>query len=252
MYLSIILPYFKKKKYIKQTLNSIINQSFKNHELIIIYDQIDRSDISYIKKIIKNKIKYKIIINKKNLGVGKSRNIGIKNSKSKYIAFCDADDVWHKKKSEVQLNLMREKKISFSHTDYNLINNRNKIIGEMVVKKTLSYNDLLRSCDIALSSVILKRSLLIESLKFGDTKTKEDFFLWLKISKREVIHGINKKLINWRKTENSLSSDIIQKLIDAFIVFDKVEKQNFFITFYYVIRLSIYYIFKKIKQKKYL
>ena len=56
-----------------------------------------KSDISYIKRIIKNKIKYKIIINKKNLGVGKSRNIGIKNSKSKYIAFCDADDVWHKK-----------------------------------------------------------------------------------------------------------------------------------------------------------
>ena len=97
MYLSIILPYFKKKKYIKQTLESIINQSFKNHELIIIYDQTDKSDISYIKRIIKNKIKYKIIINKKNLGVGQSRNIGIKNSKSKYIAFCDADDVWHKK-----------------------------------------------------------------------------------------------------------------------------------------------------------
>ena len=70
MYLSIILPYFKKKKYIKQTLESIINQSFKNHELIIIYDQTDKSDISYIKRIIKNKIKYKIIINKKNLGVG--------------------------------------------------------------------------------------------------------------------------------------------------------------------------------------
>tara|TARA_Y100000816_G_C26108218_1_gene589920 strand:- start:9276 stop:10034 length:759 start_codon:yes stop_codon:yes gene_type:complete len=252
MYLSIILPYFKKKKYIKQTLESIINQSFKNHELIIIYDQTDMSDISYIKRIIKNKIKYKIIINKKNLGVGKSRNIGIKNSKSKYIAFCDADDVWHKKKSEIQLNLMRKKNFYFSHTDYNLINTRNKIIGEMVVKKTLTYNDLLRSCDIALSSVILKRSLLKGSLKFGNTKTKEDFLLWLKISKRVVIYGINNKLLKWRKTENSLSSDIIQKLTDAFIVFNKAEKQNFLITFFYVIRLSIYYILKKIKQKKYL
>ena len=98
MYLSIILPYYKKKKFIKETLSSIINQSFKKHELIIIYDQKNLNDLDYIKKILKKKIKYRIIINNKNLGVGRSRNIGIKKSKSKYIAFCDADDVWHKKK----------------------------------------------------------------------------------------------------------------------------------------------------------
>ena len=155
MYLSIILTYFKKKKYIKRTLNSIIGQSFKGQELIIIYDQIDKTDIPYIKKILKNKIRYKIIQNNRNLGVGKSRNIGIKNSKGKFIAFCDADDVWHKKKSEIQLKIMQEKKLNFSHTDYNLINTRNKIIGQMKVKKTLVYNDLLKSCDIALSSVII-------------------------------------------------------------------------------------------------
>ena len=67
-----------------------------------------------------------------------------------------------------------------------------------------------------------------------------------------MIYGINNKLLKWRKTENSLSSNIIQKLTDAFIVFNKAEKQNFLITFFYVIRLSIYYILKKIKQKKYL
>ena len=117
-------------------------------------------DIPYIKKILKNKIRYRIIKNNRNLGVGKSRNIGIKNSKGKFIAFCDADDVWHKKKSEIQLKIMQEKKLNFSHTDYNLINNRNQIIGQMKVKKTLVYNDLLKSCDIALSSVIIRRSIL--------------------------------------------------------------------------------------------
>ena len=109
MYLSIILTYFKKKKYIKRTLNSIIGQSFNKQELIIIYDQVDTSDIPYIKKILKNKIKYKIIQNNRNLGVGKSRNIGIKNSIGKFVAFCDADDVWHKKKSELQLKIMQKK-----------------------------------------------------------------------------------------------------------------------------------------------
>ena len=80
MYLSIILPYYKKKKFIKETLSSIINQSFKKYELIIIYDQKNLDDLDYIKKILKKKIKYRIIINNKNLGVGRSRNIGIKKS----------------------------------------------------------------------------------------------------------------------------------------------------------------------------
>ena len=87
MYLSIILPYYKKKKFIKETLNSIINQSFKKYELIIIYDQKNLDDLDYIKKILKKKIKYKIIINKKNLGVGKSRNIGIKKIKIEVYCF---------------------------------------------------------------------------------------------------------------------------------------------------------------------
>ncbi len=249
MYLSIILTYFKKKKYIKQTLNSIIGQSFKRHELIIIYDQIDTSDIAYIKKILKNRIRYKIILNKRNLGVGKSRNIGIKNSKGRYIAFCDADDVWHKKKSETQLKIMRENDLNFSHSDYNLINTNNKIIGRMKVKKILSYNDLLKSCDIALSSVIIKRSILKKSLRFGHTKTKEDYLLWLRISKISKIYGINKKLLYWRKTKNSLSSNTLQKFYDAFNVYNQTENKNFLLTSYYVFRLSIYYVIKKIRQK---
>ena len=249
MHLSVILPYFKKKKYIKQTLNSIINQSLKKHELIIIYDQVDKSDIPYIKGILKNRIKYKIINNRYNLGAGKSRNIGIENSNSKYIAFCDADDLWHKKKSEIQLKIMRENKLNFSHTDYNLINNRNNITGHMNVKKNLSYNDLLKSCDIASSSVIINRSILKKSFKFGHTKTKEDFLLWLKISKKYEIYGINKKLLDWRNADNSLSSNIVQKFTDAYAVYKNVENQNFIITALYVIRLSIYYIIKKIKQK---
>ena len=84
MYLSIILPYYKKKKFIKETLNSIINQSLK-YELIIIYDQKNLDDLDYIK--ILKKIKHRIIINNKNLGVVRSRNIGIKNQNLSYYFF---------------------------------------------------------------------------------------------------------------------------------------------------------------------
>ena len=119
----------------------------------------------------------------------------------------------------------------------------------MKVKKILGYNDLLKSCDIALSSVIIRRSVLKKSFKFGHTKTKEDYFLWLKLSKILEIYVITKKLLYWRKTENSLSSNTLQKFYDAFIVYNQTENKNFLIIFFYVFRLSLNYVLKKIKQK---
>ena len=118
---------------------------------------------------------------------------------------------------------------------------KTKVIGKMLVKKNLRYQDLMKSCDIALSSVIMKRSLLGRSLKFGQTKTKEDYLLWLKISKITKIYGINKSLLSWRKTDNSLSSNTLQKIYDAYTVYNQIEKKNFFITSFFVLRLSIFF-----------
>ena len=119
----------------------------------------------------------------------------------------------------------------------------------MSVKKFLNYKDLIKSCDIALSSVIIKRSLLKKSLNFGLTKTKEDYLLWLKLSKVTKIYGINKTLLSWRKTDNSLSSDVSQKFYDAYKVYKNIENKNALITIFLVLRLSIFYLIKKISQK---
>ena len=91
---SIILPYYKKREFIKETLNSIINQSYKDFEVIIIYDDESVEDLDFIKNIIVNDDRIKLIVNNKNLGVGPSRNIGINNSIGSYLAFIDGDDLW--------------------------------------------------------------------------------------------------------------------------------------------------------------
>ncbi len=90
---SIIIPYFKKKKFIKKTINSIFNQSYKNLELILVYDDENKKDLFFIKKILSKFKNKKIIVNKKNYGVSKSRNIAINFVKGKYVAFIDADDM---------------------------------------------------------------------------------------------------------------------------------------------------------------
>ena len=94
--------------------------------------------------------------------------------------------------------------------------------------------------------MILKRKLLSD-MKFPELKTKEDFVLWLNLAKKSVdLVGLDKPLMFWRQTPNSLSGSILQKLNDAFKVYHLYEKKNFFYSIFYVARLSTYALFKKI------
>ena len=91
--ISVIIPYFKKRIFFKETIRSIINQSYKNFEIILIYDDTNQNELKFVKDVLKKFRNKKILINKNNMGPGNSRNKGILKAKGDYIAFCDADDV---------------------------------------------------------------------------------------------------------------------------------------------------------------
>ena len=101
---SIIIPYYRKKQYISKSLKSVINQSYKNLEIILIYDDEKRDDLEFIKQLAIKDKRIRLLVNKYNQGVEKARNLGIKISKGKYIAL-DADDIWLKHKIDKQLKL---------------------------------------------------------------------------------------------------------------------------------------------------
>ena len=245
---SVIMPYYNKKNYFLKSINSALKQTYTNLEILIIYDDHNRNDLEYIESCIKNDLRVKIIFNEKNKGVAYSRNKAISIARGKYIAFLDCDDYWENDKIEVQLNFMLNHGYDFSHTAYQIINYNGKIVGTIRARETLRYKELLKSCDIGLSSVILKRKLLSD-MQFPELKTKEDFALWLSLAKKSVnLVGFDKSLMFWRKTPNSLSSSILQKLKDAFKVYYLYEKKNFFYSIYCVIRLSTYALIKKINS----
>ena len=245
---SIIIPYYKKKKYFKKTITSVLNQSFKDFEIFIVFDEGNNKNLEFIKKISKQDERIKLIINKKNFGAGISRNIGIKKSRGKFIAFIDADDIWHKDKLSKQLKFMYNKKSLVSHTSYQIINEYGKVLSDRPAKQ-LNYSDLLSSCDIGLSTVMIKKILFKKNILFPNLKTKEDYVLWLKLSKKGIIFdAIEKNLAKWRSSELSLSSSTIQKIKDAFLVYSKYEKLSMSNSLYRVLILSLSYIKKKIKN----
>ena len=244
---SVIIPYFNKRNYVKESLVSVINQSYDNLEVLIIYDDTNINDFEFLQKLAKLDTRIKIIKNKIKLGAGLSRNIGIENSNGKYIAFLDADDTWDPEKLKSQTSFMKTNNYKISHTSYYIIDEKRKIIGNRKARDLLSINDILKSCDIGLSTVVLEKKVIVDNqIKFPKLVTKEDFVFWLMLFKQNnKFYALDKYLTNWTDSKNSLSSSTTQKLKDGFKVYNKYMNFNIFKSLYFLFCLSLNYLKKK-------
>ena len=242
---SVIIPYYKKKLFIRSAIESILNQTYQNFEIIIIYDDKDHEDLNFIEELVALDDRIKLIINENNIEAGLSRNKGIKHGNGGYIAFLDSDDFWSENKLEKQLSFMKKHNYKISHTSYKLIDSSGNVKGTRKARDFYNFEDLLKSCDIGLSTVILDKSLITNECNFPNMKTKEDYVLWLKILKQKnIIGGLCHSLTYWRKLNNSLSSSVIQKLFDGYKVYNTHLRFNFFKSIYYLFRLSFNYLKK--------
>ena len=241
---SIVITYFNKKKYINKTLNSIFSQSYKNFEIILVYDDVNLYDLKFVNFLMIKFKKKKIIVNKKNIGVSKSRNKALKYCKGKYIAFIDADDLWKSNKLYEQTQFMEKNLALFSFTSYDVVNIKGKLIKKRHVFYDPSYDQLSKKNIIGLSTVMINKKIL-NHIKFPDLKTQEDFALWLNLLKKGIkLSHIPTALSSWRLTKNSLSSNNLQKILDAFKLYYFYQKKNLTLSVYSVLVLGYNKIFK--------
>ena len=238
------MPYYKKELYVSESVQSILNQSYTNFELILVND--DTENKNFINKISNFDQRIRLIHNDKNLGAGLSRNKAIVLSKGEYIAFCDSDDLWKKNKLELQLNFMKKFNLNFSFTSYDIIDENNKFIKIRKAPNFVDFKKLRNSCDIGLSTIIAKKNIFRDNkYQFSNLKTKEDYVLWLKFAQDGIeMKGFDQNLSSWRKTKNSLSSSIFQKLIDGYRVYREHLGYGIFKSLFYLIILSINFVLK--------
>ena len=244
---SVIIPYYKKRNFVKETIVSVINQSYDYLEILIIYDDTNQNDLEFLQEISKLDNRIKIINNNKRLGAGPSRNRGIDQSNGKYIAFIDADDTWNQDKIKEQISFMKKNNYQISHTSYFIIDEKKKIVGQRKARDLLSINEILKSCDIGLSTVIIEKKVIVDTkTKFPQLVTKEDFVFWLKLLKKNhKFFAFDNNLTNWTNSKNSLSSSTIQKLFDGFKVYNYYMNFNIIKSIYYLICLSLNYLKKR-------
>ena len=141
---------------------------------------------------------------------------------------------------------MYKYKILISHTSYNIINELGKKISIRKAKKKLYFKNLLNSCDIGLSTVMVDLSFLKKNnLKFPNITTKEDYVLWLTILKKiSYIRGIEKSLTSYRKSKRSLSSNKITSIINGYRVYKYYMNMGYLESIYRLLILSLNYLKK--------
>lgn len=231
--ISVIIPTYNRAKLLPQAIESVLNQTFQDFELIIVDDGSTDNTEEIVKNFQEKDKRIKYLKHQKNKGPSATRNTGIKNSQGKYIAFLDADDIWLPQKIEIQLNKIKETNVNviFSNWyiwnpknntkikafDSNPIDAKQKNLISSLVKKNFG-----NSSAILANNSLFKKNLFDENLRYS-----EDYDLWFKFFlKRMKIVFITNPLVCCREHNEQTSKDIYQMRLSRLFIFKKIIKEN--------------------------
>ena len=244
--ISIIVPVYNAESFLDDTINSVLNQTYKNFELLLINDcSTDNSKKIFDRYKTEKRIRWYDLDH--NFGAAASRNKGIKESKGRYICFLDADDLWEPNKLLKQYNFMKEKDISFSFTSYKFANKEGIPKGKVVhVPARINYKKALTNTIIWTSTVMLDmKKLKKEDIYMPNVKRGQDTATWWKILKKiNYAYGLDEVLSYYRISNNSLSSNKITALKRTWNLYRNVEHFSFVKSLYYF-TIHLFFAIKK-------
>ncbi|MGO5542846.1 glycosyltransferase family 2 protein [Blautia sp. HCP3S3_H10_1] len=242
---SIIMPSYNTAKYIALAIQSIIEQTYQNWELIIVDDYSTDSTDLIVESIHDSRIKY--IKNEKNLGAAACRNKAIRHAKGRWIAFLDSDDKWKPEKLEKQIKFMLQKKCFFSYTNYEEIDLEDNITNVIVTgPEVISKNGMFNYCWPGCLTVMYDQNR-IGTIQIANIKKNNDYAMWLQICKKEKCYLLNEVLGEYRRgRKGSISSHSYFELIKwHYLLFRTAEKESVFFSFLNTIRNMIFGVYKK-------
>ena len=210
MLISVVIPVYNVEKYLSQCLDSVINQTYKNLEIICVDDSSTDNSLEILKEYAQKDTRIKIIKNEKNLGLGLTRNEGVKVAKGEYIHFLDSDDWMNLNAYEKLFDTVKKINfpdvITFSYFSHNQITGKIKKIRLAPNKneqKTFNIYETPECLKYWTSSAwvkFLKRTFILEnSLKFNDYRCYEDIAFSIEsVLKAKSIYFLDEYLLNYR------------------------------------------------------
>lgn len=243
---SIITPTYNSEEFISETMNSIINQTYQNWELLITDDCSNDNTVEIVKQYILKDKRIKLFELKDNSGAGVARNNSIKNAKGRYIAFCDSDDKWKPEKLDKQLNFLKSKSLSFTFCSYDVTNENGDFIKTIKAPLELSFSKLLKNNYVGCLTAIYDQEVL-GKLYMSEMRKRQDWTLWLKILKLiGNSSGQIESLALYRDRSKSISSNRFEMLKYTWLIYSNELGFSFIKSFSCLIKFLFYYIKKKI------
>lgn len=245
---SIVVPVYNAEKFIRDTIETVKQQTYANWELLLVNDCSSDKSIEIIREYEKEDSRINLINLDKNSGAAIARNAGIENAKGKFIAFLDSDDLWEENKLKKQIDFMKKNKYDFTFTAYDFTDEEgNKINKKVNVPEELTYKQALKNTTIFTSTVIFNvENLGKELIYMPNVRRGQDTATWWKVLKTGVnAYGLNESLSMYRRSNNTLSSNKIKALKRTWNLYRNVEKLSAFKSFYYF----CFYVLNAIKRR---
>lgn len=245
---SIITPSWNSEKYIEKTIQSVQNQTYSNWEMIIVDDCSSDRTVDIIKKISKEEPRIKVLQQSTNGGAAKARNRSLSEATGRYIAYLDADDIWEANKLKKQIEFMQEKKCGFSCVSYEVIDDKGNSMNKQIhMLSEVDYigfltNNLLQTVGIMVDTSIVDKKYLV----MPNIRRRQDAATWLQILKAGYkCYGIDKVLAQYRRTDNSLSSNKFKAVKGMWTLYRDIEHLSFLFSCYCFVRYAFLAVWKR-------
>lgn len=242
---SIIVPVYNSEMVLSDCIESVLQQTYQDWELIMINDGSKDRSVNMINKYVTKDKRVKLINQPKNMGVAAARNRGIEASQGRYIAFLDSDDMWKPGKLEKQLEFMSKNNYGFTFTGYEMFDSEKPSKRTSIeVPLSIGYKDYMKN------TIIGNLTVIIDQKKLGKVKVEygelEDVLTWMKyLRKGYKAYGLNKCLAEYRVSETSVSGNKIKNSIRYFMLLKLKQNLSFPRAIYY----HLLYTYNAIKKR---
>ncbi|WP_033151957.1 glycosyltransferase family 2 protein [Pseudobutyrivibrio ruminis] len=245
---SVIMPSWNTAGYIMESVESVLNQTYQNWELIIVDDASTDGTVDLLKQV--NDPRVKVFVNEQNSGAAVTRNRAMREAKGDWVAFLDSDDLWSPTKLEKQLEFMVEHDYVFSYHDFEKIDEASKPIGIRVsgpdvVTKHKMYNYGYPGC-----LTFMYKASAFGVIQIKDIKKNNDYAILLQLCKKASCYRLPENLAQYRIRTVSISHDkLSKKLRSHYDLFHMCDEKPALIAFWFACWNMFYGVLKKIRYE---
>jgi len=242
---SVVMPLFNAENSVHKSISSVLNQTYKNLELIIVDDCSTDASFGLVSEIAKSDKRVVLRRLEKNSGAGVARNMAILEAKGRYIAFLDADDRWYSNKLTHQIHIFKSSKVDLVCSWYDVVNSEYEPIGTRKPTEWITYRELMKENVIGCLTAIYDTQR-IGKVYMPEIRKRQDYALWLNILKKtEKAYCIQRSLAEYYVQANSISSNKIEMLSWNYRMFRESQGYNIPVALLLTLRNG----YQKLKQR---